>query len=158
MKKLSKLFVVMIMIMTAMAAMAQKQYVNIIATGQAAREGISLSGAIPAGMQDYYTSYYGNIVTLGDVINELAQNGFVVERMSSDCASTSNGMNYREIVIMSRYATAPEEGAIPTVSVTDPNATEIAHYNLQGLPIDANEKGVHIVVYSDYTARTVVVE
>ncbi|MBR5728042.1 MAG: hypothetical protein IKX39_05265 [Muribaculaceae bacterium] len=145
------------MFVFGLAAMAQKQYVNIIATGQSAREGISLSGAIPAGMQDYYTSYYGNIVTLGDVINELAQNGFVVERMSSDCASTSNGMNYREIVIMSK-ASAPEEGALPTVSATDPNATEIAHYNLQGLPVDANEKGVHIVVYSDYTARTVVVE
>ena len=145
------------MFVFGLAAMAQKQYVNLIATGQSAREGISLSGAIPAGMQDYYTSYYGNIVTLGDVINELAQNGFVVERMSSDCASTSNGMNYREIVIMSK-ASAPEEGALPTVSATDPNATEIAHYNLQGLPVDANEKGVHIVVYSDYTSRTVVVE
>ncbi len=77
--------------------------------------------------------------------------------MSSDCASTSNGMNYREIIIMSK-ASAPVEGAIQTVSATDPNATEIAHYNLQGLPVDANEKGVHIVVYSDYTARTVVVE
>jgi hypothetical protein len=77
--------------------------------------------------------------------------------MSSDCASTSNGMNYREIVIMSKAA-APEEGAIPAVGVTDPNSTEIAHYNLQGLPVDANEKGVHIVVYSDYTARTVVVQ
>ena len=154
---MKRFFFLICLLVSGLTVVAQKQYVNIIATGQSAREGISLSGAIPDGMQDYYTSYYGNIVTLGDVMNELAQHGFVVERMSSDCASTSGGMNYREIVIMSKAA-APEEGAVPAIGVTDPNAAEIAHYNLQGLPVDANEKGVHIVVYSDYTARTVVVQ
>lgn len=155
---MKRISIILTLLVSGLVAMAQKQYVNIIASGQSAHDGISLSGAIPAGMQDYYTSYYGNIVTLGDIINQLAQNGFVVERMSSDCAVSSSGtLNYREIVIMSKAA-APEQDAIVPIGVTDPNATEVAHYNLQGLPIDATEKGVHIVVYTDYTARTVVVQ
>ena len=40
----------------------------------------------------------------------------------------------------------------------DPTATEVARYNLQGQPVDKHERGVQIVVYSDFTARTVVVQ
>ena len=147
------------LLVCSLACVVQKQYVNIIASGKQAREGISLSGAIPAGMQDFYTSYYGNIVTLGDIINQLADRGFVVEHMSSDCYGPSGGeASFREIVIMSR-ADSPEQGAIEMVSGdTDPTATEVARYNLQGQPVDKRERGVHIVVYSDYTARTVIVE
>lgn len=156
---MKRTILISLLLACSVACLAQKQYVNIIATGKQARDVISLSGAIPAGMQDFYTSYYGNIVTLGDIINQLANQGFVIEHLSSDCYAPGNGeASFREIVIMSRYAVTPEEGAIQTVLPTDPNATEIAHYNLQGLPVDANEKGVHIVVYSDYTARTVVVQ
>ena len=42
----------------------------------------------------------------------------------------------------------------------DPNeeVTEVARYNLQGMPIGKNEKGVQIVVYSNYTTKTIIVE
>lgn len=156
---MKRLFFLSCLLVCSLACWAQKQYVNIIATGKQAREGISLSGAIPAGMQDFYTSYYGNIVTLGDVINQLAEHGFVVEHMSSDCYAPSGGeASFREIVIMSKDA-SPEQGAIETVTAdTDPTATEVARYNLQGQPVGKDERGVQIVVYSDFTARTVVVQ
>ena len=36
------------------------------------------------------------------------------------------------------------------------DADEVARYNLSGLPCLPNEKGVQIIVYSDYTTRTVI--
>ena len=36
--------------------------------------------------------------------------------------------------------------------------TEIARYNLQGIQVNENEKGVQIIVYSNYTTKTVVVQ
>ncbi len=155
---MKRLFFLSCLLVCGLASVAQRQYVNIIATGKQAREGISLSGAIPAGMQDFYTSYYGNIVTLGDVINQLAEHGFVVDQMTSDCYAPSGGeASFREIVIMSRLAVTPEDGSIEATIAHDPNATEVARYNLQGQPVDKDEKGVQIVVYSDLSARTVVV-
>ena len=46
-------------------------------------------------------------------------------------------------------------------SVESPNnddAVEVARYNLSGLPCSPNEKGVQIIVYSDFTTRTIVVD
>ena len=36
-------------------------------------------------------------------------------------------------------------------------AEEVARYNLSGHPCSLNDKGVQIVVYSDYTTRTIIV-
>lgn len=36
-------------------------------------------------------------------------------------------------------------------------AEEVARYNLSGHPCSPNDKGVQIVVYSDYTTRTIIV-
>mgnify|MGYP003307038838 CR=1 FL=1 len=35
---------------------------------------------------------------------------------------------------------------------------EIARYNLQGIPVTPSDKGIQIIVYSNYTTKTVVVE
>ena len=36
--------------------------------------------------------------------------------------------------------------------------TEIARYNLQGIPVHERDKGIQIVIYSDYSTKTVIVE
>ena len=36
------------------------------------------------------------------------------------------------------------------------DAEEVARYNLSGRPCSPNEKGVQIIVYSDYTTRTII--
>ena len=40
----------------------------------------------------------------------------------------------------------------------DSNAAEVARYNLAGRPCSPNDKGVQIIVYSDFTPRTVIVD
>ena len=41
---------------------------------------------------------------------------------------------------------------------SDSNATEVARYNLAGRPCSPNDKGVQIIVYSDYSTQTVIVD
>ena len=37
-------------------------------------------------------------------------------------------------------------------------AEEVARYNLSGRPCSPNEKGVQIIVYSNFTTKTVILE
>ena len=61
-----------------------------------------------------------------------------------------------EVIVLSRIALYP--GAIERVTADDQEAVEVARYNLQGVPVDKDEKGIQIVVYSNYTTKTVIVE
>ena len=40
----------------------------------------------------------------------------------------------------------------------DGDPHEVARYNLQGLPVKKHQKGVQIVVFSNYTTKTIIVE
>ena len=49
--------------------------------------------------------------------------------------------------------------AIQTVQAQgDEKVTEVARYNLQGLPVSEKEKGIQVIVYSNYTTKTVIVQ
>ena len=41
-------------------------------------------------------------------------------------------------------------------SNSDNDVVEVARYNLSGRPCSPNEKGVHVIVYSDFTTKTVI--
>ena len=41
-------------------------------------------------------------------------------------------------------------------TIQDNDAVEVARYNLSGRPCSPNEKGLQIVVYSDFTTKTVI--
>lgn len=45
-----------------------------------------------------------------------------------------------------------------TTETDNTEVKEVARYNLQGMPVDTTEKGIQIVVYSNYTTKTVIVE
>ena len=45
---------------------------------------------------------------------------------------------------------------IETYEGSNDAAVEVARYNLSGRPCSPNEKGVQIIVYSDFTTRTVI--
>ena len=61
------------------------------------------------------------------------------------------------MIVLSRVALYPD--AIERIVADDgQEAVEVARYNLQGVPVDKNEKGIQIVVYSNYTTKTVIVE
>ena len=47
---------------------------------------------------------------------------------------------------------------ISTNRTRSEEAEEVARYNLSGRPCAANEKGVQIIVYSDFTTKTVIIE
>ena len=69
----------------------------------------------------------------------------------------SHGSAEGEVIVLSRVALDPD--AVERIVADDgQEAVEVARYNLQGVPVDKNEKGIQIVVYSNYTTKTVIVE
>lgn len=132
------------------AAWGQKSYVNVVADHiySSIYQEIYLTGDVPVGIKTHYDSYGSEAMTVGMVLNLLAKEGFVVEQMS--CSAEC------EVILLSRLALDPE--AIPHVTADDQEAVEVARYNLQGLPVNEDEKGVQIIVYSNFTTKTIIVE
>ena len=132
------------------AAWGQKSYVNVVADHiySSIYQEIYLTGDVPVGIKTHYDSYGSEAMTVGKVLNLLAKEGFVVEQMS--CSAEC------EVILLSRLALDPE--AVPHVIADDQEAVEVARYNLQGLPVSEDEKGVQIIVYSNFTTKTIIVE
>lgn len=132
------------------AAWGQKSYVNVVADHiySSIYQEIYLTGDVPVGIKTHYDSYGSEAMTVGKVLNLLAKEGFVVEQMS--CSAEC------EVILLSRLVLDPE--AIPHVTTDDQEAVEVARYNLQGLPVSEDEKGVQIIVYSNFTTKTIIVE
>lgn len=136
--------------MVSLSAAGQRKYVNVVADHiySSIYQEIYLTGDVPVGIKTHYDSYGSEAMTVGQVLNLLAQEGFVVDQMS--CSAEC------EVIVMSRIALYPE--AIEHVTASDQDVVEVARYNLQGVPVDKNEKGIQIVVYSNYTTKTIIVE
>ena len=132
------------------AAWGQKSYVNVVADHiySSIYQEIYLTGDVPVGIKTHYDSYGSEAMTVGKVLNLLAEEGFVVEQMS--CSAEC------EVILLSRIALDPE--AVPHVIADDQEAVEVARYNLQGLPVNEDEKGIQIIVYSNFTTKTIIVE
>lgn len=131
-------------------ATAQRSYVNVVAKNiySSVYQELFLTGELPAGVKSHYDGYGSEAMTVGQVLNLLSKEGFLVDQMSC----TTEG----EVIVLSRIALYP--GAIERVTADDQEAVEVARYNLQGVPVDMDEKGIQIVVYSNYTTKTVIVE
>lgn len=140
----------MVALLGCIAAWGQKSYVNVVADHiySSIYQEIYLTGDVPVGIKTHYDSYGSEAMTVGKVLNLLAKEGFVVEQMS--CSAEC------EVILLSRLALDPE--AIPHVTADDQEAVEVARYNLQGLPVSEDEKGVQIIVYSNFTTKTIIVE
>lgn len=132
------------------AAWGQKSYVNVVADHiySSIYQEIYLTGDVPVGIKTHYDSYGSEAMTVGKVLNLLAKEGFVVEQMS--CSAEC------EVILLSRLVLDPE--AVPHVTADDQEAVEVVRYNLQGLPVSEDEKGVQIIVYSNFTTKTIIVE
>ena len=151
---MKKLFISLAMTLAiAGTAWGQKSYVNVVADHiySSIYQEIYLTGDVPVGIKTHYDSYGSEAMTMGKVLNLLANEGFIVEQMS--CSAEC------EVVLLSRIALYPgDDDAVEHISVDDQEVHEVARYNLQGLPVDKDEKGIQIVVYSNYTTKTVIVE
>ena len=150
---MKRLLIGLMLLLVAGSAAAQKSYVNVVADHiySSIYQEIYVTGDVPDGIKNHYDGYGSSAMTVGVLLNLLAKEGYVVEHMS--CSAEG------EVILLSRVALYPPEGdAIEHIAVDDQDVHEVARYNLQGMPVDEHEKGIQIVVYSNYTTKTVIVE
>ena len=143
---MKKLLIILCLMMAEASAYAQKEYVVV----RKSTSSVCLGGKIPDGVDSSYslsTSDRGYVETIGKILNLLAEKGFELN------------FSFDKDFILSRKA--PEGQAstrLETIKYDDEEVTEVARYNLQGVPVQANEKGIQIIVYSNYTTKTIIVE
>ena len=143
--------------LTTMSSYAQKSYVEVHANYNS--DYLSFYGDIPSEIcsrltkrQDNYFTYYysGNdTAALWYWINLFSSYGYEIEFILGD-------FDY----VLSKPSTSNAD-AVPRIQMDDEydgEAKEVARYNLQGIPVKKSEKGVQIIVYSNYTTKTVIVE
>lgn len=151
---------------------AQKSYVMLetdnyngtVYLGGDIPEGINSSYSIAdiASLQGerYYTYRPSN--NLGFVINLLAKLGYVVESQSS--IQYKDADHCRVFCILSKDSSSDTSTKIRAVKEKEKDnedtddAVEVARYNLQGIPVKESDKGLQIIVYFNYTTKTVLVQ
>lgn len=158
---MKKLFTLIFLYGMMLSAYAQKTYVTVdVFMDNSYTTAIVLSGAIPSSMKEEYgykdfgyrDSVKGNKY-IGNVLNLLANNGFVVDHMST----SHYGSEHKATFLLSKASNT--SNSVKSVQYDpDEEVTEVARYNLQGIPVKDYEKGVQIVVYSNYTTKTIIVE
>ena len=134
-------------------ATAQRSYVSLYINMNAADSkwvSARVSGDIPESMKDYYAATYDRLSD-GELINMLANEGFTIDKIAAMGETKCVG-------IMSKNSSS--DSCIITKSADEhtTNAVESARYDLQGRLVDDDCPGLQIVVYSDYSAKTVVVK
>lgn len=146
---------------------AQKEYVTILVDMYADHQNYAyLSGSIPSSMKSKYVD--GELGEgdgcnwIGTLLNQLAAEGFIVEQMNtySEKYRYNSYQDTRSTFLLSRDKNhnSASAKAVKLESYDNANVHEVARYNLQGMAVDATEKGIQIVVYSNYTTKTVIVE
>ena len=150
---MKKFFLSIAAVFTLFMATAQRSYVSLYINMNAADSkwvSARVSGDIPASMKDYYAATYDRLSD-GELINMLANEGFTIDKIAAMGETNC-------VVIMSKNSSG--DSGIITQSVDEQvtNAVEIARYDLQGRLVDDDSPGLQIVVYSDYSAKTVVVK
>ena len=107
------------------AALGQKSYVNVVADHiySSVYQEIYLTGDVPAGIKTHYDGYGSSAMTIGVLLNLLAEEGFSIEQMS--CAAEG------EVIILSRPSSNGTD-QVPRILADDQDVVEVARYNLQG--------------------------
>ena len=157
---MKKLFISLCLLCAATSVFSQKKYLSIIAWDYniAYPTSFRLSGDIPEGIKnDYSTQDY---MEIGTLLNMLAEKGYEVEFVSA-IGHTGSQQKQSHCYLLSKKV-EPAEGSETTVGqvkAKEPSEVkEVARYNLQGLPVKKSDKGLQIIVFSNYTTKTVLVE
>jgi len=149
---MKKILILFCLLMACFSVYAQKSYVNVVYFFEGSSMGGDkyLSGDIPSGISTKYSSS----TSIGTILNMLSEKGFEVEFMCGmgGNSSPNSNVNYLLSKKTSSY------NAVRSVQIDDEDVIEVARYNLQGIPVNENEKGVQIIVYSNYTTKTVIVQ
>jgi hypothetical protein len=146
---MKKILFIICLITVSLSTFAQKKYLLLNYTSSYSGRWY-LCGERPDGMEEYYNAStsngYGEAKVVGEILNELAERGYEVEFMPD-----------KSHYLLSKKA-SDSYNAMQRVHSDDKEATEIARYNLQGIPVNEYDKGVQIIVYSNYTTKTVIVQ
>lgn len=155
---MKKLLFTLFLILSGTSAFAQKEYVTVYITRGSCR----VSSDDPSLKREYSGSDfdedgYAGFIYVAKLLNLLSKKNYTVE-LQTNINEPSNGWGM--MYLLSR----PSEGSSNSNAIRkvqadpDEEVTEVARYNLQGMPIGKNEKGIQIVVYSNYTTKTIIVE
>lgn len=148
---MKKMLSFIFLLAVGISALAQKSYITMYVGGleSQSQNFCYLSGDVPSDMIRYYSP-----CSYGDILNQLSAKGYEVENMVGTSTSSS-----RVSYLLSKKGTSNPSDDIQRVKAdNDEEVAEVARYNLQGMPIGKNEKGIQIVVYSNYTTKTIIVE
>ena len=148
---MKKIILLLLLVLVSVTASARKSYITVSCTDSDGHSGsIYLTGDVPTDMEKHYSS-----TSSGNILNLLSARGYEVELMTGTSTQSSSRLCY----LLSKKKSPNESDAIQHIYADDDAETyEVARYNLQGLPINKDEKGVQIVVYSNYTTKTIIVE
>ena len=166
---MKKFLSILFLLLMGLTVHAQKKYVTVYCNQN--NNWVKLSGDIPQSMKNSYSSedfprsgsfgYY----FIGDVLNLLADNGFSVEQMSTTSYVTSyvnsnTGSNVITTYLLSKLSNdSNPSNTIEKIKIDNyEDIVEVARYNLQGVPVNKNEKGIQIIVYSNFTTKTILVQ
>lgn len=150
---MKKILSLLMLLLVANCAFAQKRYLEVVNSSN-----VYVHGELPDGVKPYYVksdfdNEYENLMS--HVLNLLADYGY----------NTIESYTYKESSFLKSVLLSKSEGNTNTPTYiqrvqTDPKEeiTEVARYNLQGIPVKETEKGVQVIVYSNYTTKTVIVE
>lgn len=141
---------------------AQKEFLRVEMNQASVAGGSSSSikvyGDLPSGIK---SSYSYSKTTLIEILDTLSSLGYTLENVSTIAHSWDPAyFNEYEIYLLSKSTSSvPTNAKDVTVDHnSDADVYETGRYNLQGMPVDSAEKGIQIVVYSNHTTKTVVVE
>ena len=154
---MKKFLLLLFLMAIGTGAYAQKSYVNVAATSvneNGYDTYIYITGDVPSGIGTYYN--YTSSMNVGTILNLLSQKGYEVEFMSA--ANSGSSSSFYVNYLLSKKTSSNEDNAISIVHTDDGEAYEVARYNLQGMQVNENTKGIQIIVYSNYTTKTVIVE
>lgn len=155
---MKKLLFIAFLLLASMSSYAQKSYIEVKESGSSY---LYFFGEIPSEVcsllkKDYRDIYYDYVNNSSDFsikfwywINLLSSYGYEIEFI----------LGTKDYILSKPSAHAA--AAVPRVQMDDEydgEVKEVARYNLQGIPVKESEKGVQIVVYSNYTTKTVIVE
>ena len=155
-----KLFFTILMLLFTTNTFAQKSYVEINSSYD---KKFYIRGDIPTNLEGWeyrnnesgiYAFIYSYDKSFVDIINLLIQEGYTLEQYSVLYSS-----EFEHYALMSKNtSSASSIQHIQSDPEENGQIREVARYNLQGMPIGKNEKGIQIIVYSNYTTKTVIVE
>lgn len=152
---MKKFLILLFLMAIGTSVYAQKSYITIYAENvHYSYQRMYLTGDLPSDIKSYYNV---DGVTIGTILNLLSQKGFEVE---SFCAAGNGSTSTppQMFYLLSKKSSSNDDSAISIVHSDDGEAYEVARYNLQGMQVNENTKGIQIIVYSNYTTKTVIVE